>query len=298
MNTKFFSALSFLIIFLCISCNPKKEEQNCLTPSESQFIEELTSKFNSTIAAAYGTNNFRDFIEDMSQNSLSNDFFTESYVYEYLVEARNSAFINSIWNSTETGYAFNPNSKFFSCILASTNSRDLLDILKTVEEVPDASFEIVAVSILEFVPESVDDSFSLRTFAALYFFSQNALNLSIDNSELYDSFTEEEVMTEVEEPPTYPGGITKFYEYLKQNIRYPREARINGVEGNVYVQFVVDQYGNIRNVEVVKGIGSGCDLEAERVLKSVPKFNPGYHKGKPVPVRMVLPVMFRFVENT
>jgi protein TonB len=61
----------------------------------------------------------------------------------------------------------------------------------------------------------------------------------------------------------------------------------------VYVQFVVDKSGNITQVEVIRGIGAGCDEEAERVVKASPKWKPGKQRGQPVRVRMVLPITFK-----
>ncbi len=101
------------------------------------------------------------------------------------------------------------------------------------------------------------------------------------------------VFTIVEEMPEYPGGLDLFYKYLAEEIRYPDVARKNGIEGSVYVQFVVDKDGSILDVESIKGIGYGCDEEAVRVVQNAGKFNPGSQRGIPVRVRMVQPVKFK-----
>jgi len=67
------------------------------------------------------------------------------------------------------------------------------------------------------------------------------------------------------------------------------------IEGRVFVQFVVDKDGSITNVEVLKGIGGGCDEEAVRVVKNAPKWNPGKQRGRPVRVKMVLPITFKLL---
>ncbi len=96
----------------------------------------------------------------------------------------------------------------------------------------------------------------------------------------------------VEEKPSFPGGIEAFYRYVSKNLTYPNLARNRGVEGKVFLSFVIDKDGSISDVEVVKGIGAGCDEEAVRVLQNAPKWNPGKQRGKPVKVRMVIPIIF------
>jgi len=96
----------------------------------------------------------------------------------------------------------------------------------------------------------------------------------------------------VEEHPSFPGGTEAFYRYVSKNLNYPNLARSRGVKGKVFLSFVIDKDGSISDVEVVKGIGAGCDEEAVRVLKNAPKWNPGKQRGKPVKVRMVIPIMF------
>lgn len=100
-----------------------------------------------------------------------------------------------------------------------------------------------------------------------------------------------EIFLVVEEPQSFPGGQTGLAKFLQQNIRYPEMAKQAGIDGRVFVQFVVNEKGNIDNVEVLKGIGGGCDEEAVRVVKLM-KWNPGKQRGKPVKVRMSLPIKF------
>lgn len=103
----------------------------------------------------------------------------------------------------------------------------------------------------------------------------------------------EEVFTIVEDQPEFPGGMAAFYKYVGDNMDYPSQARRMGIEGRVYVQFVVDKDGTVTEVKAVKGIGAGCDEEAERVLREAPKFKPGKQRGRAVKVRMVLPIIFK-----
>ncbi|MEQ8304581.1 MAG: energy transducer TonB [Cyclobacteriaceae bacterium] len=103
----------------------------------------------------------------------------------------------------------------------------------------------------------------------------------------------EEIFTIVEDPASPQGGMTAFYKYVGDKIKYPAQARRMGVEGRVFVQFVIDKDGSITEVVAVKGIGAGCDEEAVRILQGSPKWKPGKQRGKPVKQRMVLPITFK-----
>jgi protein TonB len=104
--------------------------------------------------------------------------------------------------------------------------------------------------------------------------------------------SEPEIFTIVEDMPTFPGGDQALLEYMAKNTKYPPLARENGLQGIVVVTFVVDKNGNINNVQVLRGIGGGCDEEAIRVVKSMPSWKPGKQRGMPVSVQYNLP--FRF----
>ncbi len=93
--------------------------------------------------------------------------------------------------------------------------------------------------------------------------------------------------------PEPKDGLAGFMRYLSKNIKYPEKARRMGVEGRVFVEFIIDKNGKLSNFKVVKGIGSGCDEEAVRVLKKAPNWNPGLQRGRAVPVKMTLPISFK-----
>ena len=103
----------------------------------------------------------------------------------------------------------------------------------------------------------------------------------------------EEIFTIVEDQPGFPGGMGAFYQFVSKNLKYPNQARRMGIEGKVFVQFVVDKDGTITEVASIKGIGAGCDEEAVRVIKSSPKWSAGKQRGKAVKVRMILPITFK-----
>lgn len=105
----------------------------------------------------------------------------------------------------------------------------------------------------------------------------------------------DEIFNIVEETATFKGGMAGFYDYVgkKMQGKYPAQARRMGVEGKVYVQFVINKDGSISDVTVVKGIGAGCDEFAAKVISESPSWTPGKQRGKPVKQRMVLPVTFK-----
>lgn len=105
--------------------------------------------------------------------------------------------------------------------------------------------------------------------------------------------TVEEIFTVVEEGAAPDGGMDAFYKYLGKALKYPAQARRMGVEGKVYVQFVVEKDGSLTDIKIVKGIGAGCDEEAERVVKEAKKWKPGKQRGRPVRQRMVIPIIFK-----
>ncbi len=102
----------------------------------------------------------------------------------------------------------------------------------------------------------------------------------------------DQIFTIVEDEPSPKGGMAGFYSYVSKNLKYPSQARRLDIEGKVFVQFVVDKDGSLTDVKVLKGIGSGCDQEAVRVIQEAPKWNPGKQRGRPVRVRMVMPIVF------
>ncbi|WP_375561742.1 energy transducer TonB [Bernardetia sp. OM2101] len=103
----------------------------------------------------------------------------------------------------------------------------------------------------------------------------------------------EQVFTIVEQSAVYPGGMDAFYKYVAKELDYPRQAKKMGIQGRVFVQFVVDKSGKLTDVKTVKGIGGGCDEEAERVLRESVRWAPAKQRGKTVKVRMNIPIVFK-----
>jgi protein TonB len=97
----------------------------------------------------------------------------------------------------------------------------------------------------------------------------------------------------VEDKPNYPGGLAKMYEYLGKELHYPRDASSNGVQGKVFVSFVVDTDGSVTEVKTLNYLFPSCDKEAKRVIKKMKKWSPGKQRGRAVKVRMTVPIVFR-----
>lgn len=105
-----------------------------------------------------------------------------------------------------------------------------------------------------------------------------------------------EIHIVVQEMPSFTGGESALYQFLADNLIYPKMAKENNVQGKVYVYFVVDSRGHITNVRLLRGIGSGCDEEAIRVISMMPVWNAGKQDGRAVNVSFNMPIVFK-LEN-
>ncbi len=101
------------------------------------------------------------------------------------------------------------------------------------------------------------------------------------------------VFEKAEVMPEFPGGEQAMMDFVAKNVQYPKEAMEKEISGRVLVGFIVEKDGSISETEVVKGIGGGCDEEAVRVVKAMPKWKPGKEKGKPVRVSYIMPIFFK-----
>ncbi len=106
------------------------------------------------------------------------------------------------------------------------------------------------------------------------------------------SQSKQNVYDVVEQMPEFPGGMPAMIEFLQTNLNYPKDAKKQNVGGRILVMFVVEADGSISNVRVAKKIFPSLDAEALRVVKAMPKWNPGKEKGKPVRVNFSLPIVF------
>lgn len=97
----------------------------------------------------------------------------------------------------------------------------------------------------------------------------------------------------MENPPSYPGGMASFYKFLGENVKYPKQAKDENIQGNVFISFTVEKDGSLNDITVNKPLGGGTDEEAVRVLKLSKRWNPGVQNGKVVRVKYNLPIRFK-----
>lgn len=108
----------------------------------------------------------------------------------------------------------------------------------------------------------------------------------VEDNTIYSSVT-------MENPPTYPGGIQKFYDWLSNTVKYPPMASENNIQGTVYASFTIEKDGTLTDVKIDgRKLGYGLDEEAVRVLKTSRRWNPGMQNGRPVRVKYNIPVRF------
>ncbi len=133
------------------------------------------------------------------------------------------------------------------------------------------------------------------------FFIDVEASLTTPIQEFAPIFVQEEIIEEdviftvVEDQPAFPGGEEARLRYLHDNLRYPQMAREAGIQGTVFVTFVVERDGSVTDVRILRGIGGGCDEEAIRVVRNMPRWQPGRQRGQPVRVQFNMPI--RFVLN-
>lgn len=111
-------------------------------------------------------------------------------------------------------------------------------------------------------------------------------------SDISEENSDDEVYIIVEQMPVFPGGQTALAQYIASHLKYPTVAQENGIQGRVFVSFVVGEDGYVEDVRVIKGVEPMLDKEAVRVIQSLPRWTPGNQQGKPVRVKYTVPVTF------
>ncbi|MDR6785905.1 TonB family protein [Pedobacter africanus] len=117
-----------------------------------------------------------------------------------------------------------------------------------------------------------------------------ATTTTYDESKIFD-------FVSIDTQPSFPGGMSNFYKYLKEEIKYPEEAKKNKIQGKVFLSFIVEPDGALTGIRVERKLGSGTDEEAVRVIKASPKWLPGTQGGKPVRVKYNIPISFSLGEG-
>lgn len=133
--------------------------------------------------------------------------------------------------------------------------------------------------------------FVATTMVVIFFACSSPDQKQIDPAEEISNDTKA-TFEVVEVMPEYPGGMEALIEYLGSNIKYPEQAKEEGIEGKVFVNFIVEKDGSIVETKVLRGIGGGCDEEAVRVVSQMPDWTPGTQGGQAVRVSYNLPISF------
>ncbi len=109
----------------------------------------------------------------------------------------------------------------------------------------------------------------------------------------YDSLSNRYVYQKIKDTAIPPGGMITFYQFVSKNLRYPAPARRKGIEGKVYIEFVVEKDGSRSQHKLIQRIGGGCDEEALEVVKKAPNWNPGRMRGQLIRQRFIVPITFK-----
>lgn len=155
-------------------------------------------------------------------------------------------------------------------------------VLRKVEKTPTNS--VVPSELVSSTLAPTDDDLPLidmEQLSSATFSLPNDLPEEIDTTFIF-----------VETKPQPVGGFENFYSYISKHLIYPSPARRMGIEGKVLVEFIINKSGNPMNLKVIRGIGSGCDEEAVKILAAI-RWEPGKQRGKAVNVKMILPIHFR-----
>lgn len=176
---------------------------------------------------------------------------------------------------------------------ASFITEDYIFIPPTVPEKKQPPVKLVEVPFFELVDNNSDilenpDLFDTEATDEMDInFDKLVFNSKEDKNEKVD-----EIFVFVEEMPEFPGGDLALRKYLTNAVKYPVIAQENGIQGKVYVSFIIDESGYITNIELMRGIDSSLDNEALRVVRTLPKWKPGKQAGKAVKVRYSVPIHF------
>lgn len=147
------------------------------------------------------------------------------------------------------------------------------------------------VDILEIVDDKteIEDELEIEDTEAT---DQTAITAVMQVASVKEVEEENPVFFIVEEMPEFPGGDAALRAYIAQSVKYPQIAQENGIQGKVYVNFVVGKDGSISNVKIARGVDPSLDKEAIRVVTALPKWKPGKQGGKPVRVSYTVPINF------
>jgi protein TonB len=158
---------------------------------------------------------------------------------------------------------------------------------KPVEKKEDVKKEVAKAILDQFKYNETDPSKKDIEFPEL-----DGEPVAEDISRLKEEVFEEKILLGADIMPEFPGGDSARVVFLQNQVVYPPMAKDAGISGKVHVGFTVRKDGSITDIKVMKRVGGGLDEEAIRAVKAMPKWNPGFHQGRPVNVSFVMPVSF------
>lgn len=135
----------------------------------------------------------------------------------------------------------------------------------------------------------------MKTLFTLIFFLLSLI--CVVDIKAQEKSTTDEIYVKVDVMPEFPGGMDDLSYFFYTHLKYPEDAKKEKIEGVVYISFIVDETGKVKNVKVIKGVHASLDKEAVRVASQMPNWTPGKHNGKNVKVQFNLPVKFSLEEK-
>jgi TonB family protein len=179
---------------------------------------------------------------------------------------------------------------YLQFIVNEDGTLDSISVMKGISPEMDAE----AVRIVKGMPKWRPGILNEKAVKVRYTFPVhfNLADCMWPDEETIEALNKEGILMEADEMPSFPGGERGAAIYVAQNIRYPKEAFQKKLQGKVLVQFVVTESGELSRISIFRSAGKVLDNEALRVIKSMPKWNPGQQGGKPVQVWQVFPVTF------
>lgn len=170
-------------------------------------------------------------------------------------------------------------------------NESLLD--KTNEEAKLSATEEEQLELQEPVSTTDDTEAALNESSQSENDTQTESSVTDENENTSESsVVDNKVYSVVEQMPNFPGGEEALMKFINEHIKYPQSALEQGTQGTIMLRFVVTGTGDIGEVQILKGLDPDCNNEAIRVVKSLPKFNPGMQQGRPVSVWYTAPVRF------
>lgn len=275
--------------------NPDKPSIKVVMPLEDTALDEVEAADNS----AKDNREERLVGKDASYWIGGGTYFVEGDVYEYIAEHiryPEEALKNKWEGKVEVAFTIDSTGKIFRTeIFRGVNPVLDAEALRVIREMPDwrpgkhhgNPINVWFLLPVNFVlPENAQKTPEAAS-------AESVLQHAAGNAQSgKDTLIEQgEVFMVVEDMPKFPGG--NIQQYVADNLRYPAAAKEKGIEGKVYVRFVIDTTGKTVDPEIVRGVSPELDAEALRLVREMPTWQPGMQAGKPVRVSFTLPINFR-----